>query len=136
LFLVPDPDSIFLGHEITQTTFGGVWGYSVDGLAQEGDSAPSGPVQLTVQRTGQTVDGFVYTVSFSGGGLPGTLKDSFTDPADSLMFGPFGFNTVGTPAAMDSLTFTAVPEPSMYAAVFGLLALVTVVFRARTARNS
>jgi len=136
LFLAADPGSVGFGHEISQTTIGGIWSYSVDGSAQQAASAPSGPVLLTIQRTGQTVDGFVYTTSFSGGGLPSPLTDFFTDASPSLLFGPFAYNTAGTPAALDNFTFTAVPEPSMYATVFGFLALTMGVIRARTARHS
>jgi hypothetical protein len=135
LFLAADAASVGFGHEITQTTFGGVWGYSVDGSAQQAAFSPSGSVELTIQRTGQTVDGFLYTTTFSGGGLPSPLTDSFTDASPSLLFGPFAYNTAGTPAELNNFTFTAVPEPSMYAVVFGFLALTTAVLRSRSARR-
>ena len=135
LFLAADAASVGSGHEISQTTFGGIWSYSVDGSGQQAGSPPSGSVQLTIQRTGQTVDGFVYTTTFSGGGLPSPLTDFFTDTSPSLLFGPFAYNTGGTPAALANFTFTAVPEPSMYAAVFGFLALTTVVLRTRSSRR-
>ncbi len=123
------------GHFITQSTFQGGWGYGVDSDNTIAASPPSGPVQLTIQRTGQqTVDGFVYTVSFSGGGLPSPISNFFIEPSASLLFGPFAENTAGTPAALDNLTFTAVPEPSMYAAVFGFLALAMAIIRTRTVR--
>src|SRR6266536_6393044 len=113
LFLAADRDSVGFGHEISQITIGGIWTYSVDGSAQQAASAPSGAVQLSIQRTGeQTVDGFKYNVTFSGGGLPAPLTDFFFDSSPSLQFGPFAYNTAGTPAALDNLTFTAVPEPS------------------------
>ena len=136
LFLATDPDSVGFGHEISQTTQGGIWSYSVDGSAQQAGSAPSGPVLLTVTRTGQTGEGFVYTTAFSGGGLSSPVTDFFVDPSPSLLFGPFAYNTAGTPAALDNFTFTAVPEPSMYAAVFGFLALTAAVIRTRAARRS
>jgi hypothetical protein len=137
LFLAADSASVGFGHEISQTTFNGIWSYSVDGSAQQAASPPSGPVQLTVRRTAQTGGDFVYTVSFSGGGLPSPLTDTFTDASASLLFGPFAYNTAGagTPAALDNFSFTAVPEPSMYAAVFGFLALTTVVLRTRSSRR-
>src|SRR5882724_1107028 len=53
LFLAADAASVGSGHEISQTTFGGVWSYSVDGSGQQAGSPPSGSVQLTIQRTGQ-----------------------------------------------------------------------------------
>jgi hypothetical protein len=134
LFLAADVDSVGVGHEISQTTFGGTWSYSVDGAGQIAPTGPTGPVQLTIQRTGQTVDGFVYSTTFSGGGLPSPLTDFFIDPANSLMFGPFAYNTTGASAALDNLTFTAVPEPSMYAAAFGLLALTTALIRNRLSK--
>jgi hypothetical protein len=137
LFLAPDAASIAAGYEITLSTFGGAWNYSTAGSATTFTSAPSGSVQLTVQRTGQqTVDGFVYTTTFSGGGLASPITDFFIDPATSLSFGPFAYNTTGTPAALDNFSFTAVPEPSVYAAVFGFLALTTVVLRTRSSRRS
>jgi hypothetical protein len=135
LFVAADT-SLTGGHFVSQTTFNGVWGYSVDGDATQAGSAPSGPVQLTIQRTGQTVDGFVYTVTFSGGGLPSPIVNSFAEPSDTLLFGPYAENTAGTPAGLDNFTFTAVPEPSMYAAVFGLLALTTAVIHTRIAKRS
>ena len=135
LFLAADRDSINFGHEITQTTIGGLWSYTVDGSGQQTASAPTGPVQLTIQRTGQTVDGFVYTTTFSGGGLPASLTDSFTDASASLLFGPFAYNTAGTGAGLDNLTFTAVPEPSTYAAVFGVLALTMGIIRTRASKR-
>jgi len=136
LFLAADAASVGSGHEISQTTFGGVWGYSVDGSAQQAGSSPSSAVQLTIQRTAQqTTDGFLYTTTFSGGGLPSPLTDFFYDSSASLLFGPFAANTTGTPAALDNFTFTAVPEPSMYAAVFGFLALTTAVLRTRSSRR-
>ena len=127
LFLAADAASIFLGHEISQTIsrVDGVdfWKFVVDGFGDQ-EAPPSGPVQLTVQRTDeQTVDGFKYTTAFSGGGLPGPILGSFYDSSESLRFGPYAYKTTGTPAALDNFTFTAVPEPSMYAAVFGFLAL-------------
>ena len=136
LFLATDRDSVGFGHEISQVTIGGIWSYSVDGSAQQAASAPSGPVQLTIQRTGQTVDGFVYTTTFSGGGLPSPLTDSFTDASASLLFGPFAYNTAGTAAALDNFSFTAVPEPSTYAAVFGVLALTMGIIRTRASKRS
>jgi len=125
-------------HFISQNTSGGVWSYGVDGDNTQATFAPSGPVQLTIQRTNEhtELDGFRYLVSFSGGGLSSPITNSFFEPSDSLRLGVFAQNTTGTPAAMDNLTFTAVPEPSMYAGVFGLLALVTVVFRARNPKLS
>jgi hypothetical protein len=122
---------------LTLDTANGIWGYSVDGLTTQAASAPSGPVQATIQRTGeQSVDGFRYAVTFSGGGLPSPVADSFfTENSDSLLFGPYAENTTGTGAAADNFTFTAVPEPSMYAAVFGLLALMTGVVRTRMTRR-
>ena len=135
LFVAADT-SLTGGHFVSQTTFGGIWGYSVDGRTTQAASPPSGPVLLTIQRTAQqTVDGFVYTTTFSGGGLPSPIVNSFTEPSDSLLFGPYAENTAGTPAALDNFTFTAVPEPSMYAAVFGFLALATAVIRTRTAKR-
>jgi len=139
LFLAADAASIFLGHEISQTIsrVDGVdfWKFVVDGFGDQ-EAPPSGPVQLTVQRTDeQTVDGFKYTTAFSGGGLPGPILGSFYDSSESLRFGPYAYNTTGTPAALDNFTFTAVPEPSMYAAVFGFLALATAAIRTRTARR-
>src|SRR5262245_55495238 len=134
LFLAADRDSVNFGHEISQVSIGGIWSYSVDGSAQQAASAPTGPVQLTVQRTGQTEDGFVYTTTFSGGGLPAPLTYSFTDASASLLFGPFAYNTAGTAAGLDNLTFTAVPEPSMYAAVFGVLALTMGMIRTRASK--
>jgi hypothetical protein len=136
LFLAADPTAIFLGHEISQSIarVDGVdfWKFVVDGFGDQ-VAAPSGAVQLTVQRTGeQTVDGFKYTTAFSGGGLPSPVTGSFYDSSESLLFGLFAYNTSGTPAAMDNFAFTAVPEPSMYAAVFGFLALATAVIRTRT----
>jgi hypothetical protein len=125
LFLLGDTE----GYEITTyTTLGGAWYYNVAGDARQAASALSGPVQLTIQRTDQTE----YTCTFSGSGLPGI---TFFDASDSLRFGPFAANTIGTPAALDNFTFTAVPEPSMYAAVFGFLALATAVIRNRTSRR-
>jgi hypothetical protein len=135
LFVAADT-SLTGGHFVSQTTFNGVWGYSVDGDTTQAASAPTGPVQLSIQRTGQTVDGFVYTVTFSGGGLPSPIVNSFAEPSDTLLFGPYAENTAGTPAALGNFTFTAVPEPSMYAAVFGLLALTTAVIRTRNAKRS
>ena len=137
LFLAADAASIALGYEITTyTTIGGAWYYSVGGSAQQAGSPPSGPVLLTIQRTDQqTVDGFRYNTTFSGGGLLSPITDFFIDPADSLQFGPFAYNTTGTAAGLDDFTFTAVPEPSMYAAVFGFLALATAVIRNRTSRR-
>jgi hypothetical protein len=136
LFLAADKDSVAFGHEISQVSIGGIWSYSVDGSAQQAGSAPIGPVQLTIQRTGQTVDGFVYTTTFSGGGLPAPLTDSFTDASASLLFGPFAYNTAGATAALDNFSFTAVPEPSMYATVFGFLALTIGIIRNRSSRRS
>jgi hypothetical protein len=137
LFLAFDRDTVGFGHEISQFTLGGIWSYSVDGSAQQAASPPSGPVQVSIQRTAeQTVDGFKYNVTFSGGGLPAPLTDFFFDSSASLQFGPFASNTAGTPAALDNFAFTAVPEPSMYAAVFGCLALTMGMIRNRTARGS
>jgi len=136
LFVAADT-SLTGGHFVSQTTFGGVWGYSVDGDTTQAASSPSGPVLLTIQRTAQqTVDGFVYTTTFSGGGLPSPIVNSFIEPSASLLFGPYAENTTGTPAALDNFTFTAVPEPSMYAAVFGFLALTTAVLRTRSSGRS
>jgi len=140
LFVVADATEVFLGHEITQTFTHvngvDVWSYNLDSSGPSVLSAPTGPVLVTVQRTAQqTVDGFLYTTTFSGGGLASPITDFFYDSSESLLFGPFAYNTTGAPAALDNFTFTAVPEPSMYAAVFGLLALATAVIRTRTARR-
>ena len=129
------------GHFISLKTSGGSWFYSADGFDIPAAASPTtGSVQLTIQRTGDhNVDGFLYTTTFSGGGLLSPLTDpdlTFRSDADSLLFGPYAENTAGTPAALDNFTFTAVPEPSMYAAVFGFLALATAVIRNRTARRS
>ena len=129
------------GHFISLKTSGGSWFYSADGFdIPAAASPPTGSVQLTIQRTGDhNVDGFLYTTTFSGGGLLSPLTDpdlTFRSDADSLLFGPYAENTAGTAAALDNFTFTPVPEPSMYAAVFGFLALTTAVIRRRTARRS
>jgi hypothetical protein len=134
LFLAADRDSVFLGHEITLTTSGNFWSYSIDGSATQAASAPTGPVTVSVKRTGQSVDGFVYSVTFSGTGVPSIPDNTFTDASTSLLFGPFAYNSAGATASLDNFTFTAVPEPSTYAAAFGLLALATAVIRNRAKR--
>src|SRR6266496_4876354 len=69
--LVPTSIGLFLlgntdGYEITSyTTLGGAWYYNIAGAAIQATAPPSGPVQLTVQRTAQTAEGFVYNVTFS-----------------------------------------------------------------------
>ena len=125
-------------HFISLNNFGGSWSGGVDGDNDQIASPPSGLVQLTIQRTSERTefDEIRYSVSFSGGGLSSPITKEFAESSESLLVGVFAQNTTGTPAAMDNLTFTAVPEPSMYAGVFGLLALGTVVFRAQTARRS
>jgi len=137
LFVAADT-SLGDGHFVALSRNGDIWSYSFDGFSRQ-EAAPSGPVQLTIQRTGEpAVDGgFRYAVSFSGGGLPSPIIDSiYTTTTGSLLFGPYAENTTGALVGLDNFTFTAVPEPSMYVAVFGLLALTVVAVRSRTAGRS
>jgi len=134
LFVAADA-SLVNGHFVSLDKNGSIWGYNVDGSSALG-AAPSGPVQLTIQRTGQSAGEFVYTTTFSGPGLPIPITDTFADASPSLLFGPYAGNTAGALVALDNFTFTAVPEPSTYAAVFGLLALTMGVIRKRAARRA
>jgi len=74
---------------------------------------------LTVQMTVQTPTTSTYSVSYG----PQSSFAIFQVDSDSAFFGPEASNTATTAAALDNLTFTTVPEPSAYTAVFGALAL-------------
>jgi hypothetical protein len=138
LFVAADTSLGNDGHFMALSKNGDLWAYSFDGDNKQ-NVAPSGPVQLTIQRTSEPVadGGFRYVVTFSGVGLPSPIIDSISSSTTGpLFFGPYADNTTGALVGLDNLTFTAVPEPSMYAAVFGLLALGMAVIRTRTARRS
>jgi len=115
--------------EITLSTSGGTYEFGITtATSVHRDSGPfpsSGT--LTIEMIDQTPrGGSQYEVSYPGMTAPIVISASH-----SLYFGPVAYNTATTAAAFDNLTLTAVPKPSMYLAVFGVIALAMVCVQRR-----
>ena len=119
LFFAPTLDST-LGFDVRLFTLRGDYLVYV-GLTGSSGFPSSG--SLTVQMTAQTPTSSSYSVSYGAANSFALFQVN----SDSLFFGPEAYNTDTTAAALDNLTFTAVPEPSAYGAVFGVLALATAM---------
>jgi len=85
----------------------------------------SGGEVVILQEGWDTVS---LTALNGGNAVNGLAFQSFTDNGDSNGFGP------NTPCyiALDNVKYSAIPEPSTYAAIFGIFALIFSVYRKRS----
>ena len=127
IFVAMDGDIYF------HVVVGGAWG------------GPLGSVLLTSLLPGDlrnlSGSGFTMTVNVSGNSYTGTISDlagttiygstSYTDTAFTYTSGDVGLYSNSSNIRFDNYSVTAVPEPSTYAALFGLAALGFAGYRRR-----